>query len=140
MRLLIKSLMSRPRPASKLHPGPEKRIFNALKVNDLPKKMTRTLETLKKISLSKILLLMRHQMGPNPHWHSPKRTRTVIFAKKDPNNKAKARILLQLASMPPLSGKTRTKIRIRKIYSTLSAILISRKIIMPTSISKRAKK
>ena len=53
---------------------------------------------------------------------------------------AKARILLLLVSMPPPSIKTWTKIRTRKTYSILSAILISKKIIMPISIWRKSQK
>ena len=60
MRLLIKPLMPRPRPAFRLHPGPERWIFDALEVNDLPKKMIKTPETMKRISLLRILLLMHY--------------------------------------------------------------------------------
>ena len=77
--------------------------------------MTRIPRTLKKISLPRIFLLMHHQVGHNSDQHSqPRRTRIVVFAKEDPNNKAKVRILLPLASMLLLSGKTRTTIRTKK--------------------------
>ena len=140
MRLLIRPLMSRPRPASKLHSGPEKWIFNAFEVNNLPRKMTRTSKIMKKISFPRILLLMHHQIGPNPLRHSLKRTKTVVSAKENPDNKAKARIFLPLALMPPLSGRTKTKIRIRKIYPSLSGILVSRKVIMLITVPKKCQK
>ena len=132
--------MPKLRPASRLYPRPEWLIPNALKINDPLRKMTRTLETSKRRSFPKILLLMRHQMGPNPHRHSPKRTRIVVLAEEDPNNKAKARILLPLTSMPLLSKRTRTKIKTWKIYPTLSAIFVSRKVIMPISVSRKSQK
>ena len=132
--------MPRPRPAFMLYPRPERWIFNALKVKDPPRRMAKTPETLKKISFPRILRLMRHQVRPNSHQHSPKKTRTVVFIKENPNNKAKARILLLLASTPPLSGKTRTKIRIRKTYPVLSVTIVSKKIIIPANIPRRSQK
>ena len=140
MRLLIRPLMSRPKPASKLHPGPERWMFNALEVNNPPKKMTRTPGTMKKISFPRILLLMHYQVGPNPLRHSSKRTRVVILTKKDPNNRAKARIPLPLASMPLLSEKTRIRIRIKRTSPTLNATFVSKKAITPTSAPKKSQK
>ena len=140
MKLLIRSLMPRPKLAFRLYPGLERWILNALKVNDLPKKMTRTPRIMKRISLPRIFLLMHHQVGHNPFWHSQRKTRTVVLVENDSDNKAKTRILLPLASTPPSSGKTRTRIRTRKTYLTLSAILVSRKVIMPTSIPRKSKK
>ena len=140
IRLLIKLLMPTPRLASRLHPGPGRWILDALEVNNSLRRMTKISRTLKGISLSKILLLMHHQMVPNPLRHSPKRTRTVVLAKEDLDDKATARILLPLASTSPLSGKTRTKIRTRKTLLTLSATLISRKAIIPTSALRRSQK
>ena len=102
--------------------------------------MTKTLGTSKKISLSRIVLLICYKVGPNPHRHSAKRSRIVVLAKKNPDNKAKARILLPLPSTPPLSRRTRTKIRTRKTYLILNAILVSKKVIMPTSDLKRSQK
>ena len=140
MRLLIWSLMPRSRPASRLYLGPKRWIFNALEVNNPPRKMTKTLETMKRISLPRILLLIHYQMGPNPLWHILKRTRTVVLAKEDANDKAKARILLPLASIPPPSWRTRTKIRTKKTYLTLSATLISRKVIMLIIVPRESQK
>ena len=140
MRLLIKPLMPRPKPASRLYPGRERWILNALKVNGLPRRRIKTSGITKRISLPRILLLMHCQVGLNPLRHSPRRNRTVIPAKEDPNDRAKARILLPLASTPLLSGRTRTRIRTRKTYPILSATPASRKVIMPTSVPKRSQK
>ena len=140
MRLLIRPLMLRPRLAFKLYSGSERWILDALEVNDLPKKMTKFPETTKRISLPWIFLLMHHQVGPNPLRHSPRRTRTVIFAKENPDIKAKARILLPFASTPPPSGRTRTKIRTKMTYPIMSATLVSKKVIMPTSVLRRSQK
>ena len=138
MRLLIRPLMPRPKPASRLYPRSEKLIFDALEVNKLPRKMTKTLGTIKRISFPRIFLLMDHQVGPNPLHPSPQKTRIVIFAKENPNNKAKARILLPLASTLSPSERTRTKIRTRRTSPILSVTLVSRKTIMPTNVSKRS--
>ena len=108
---MIKPLMAKPKPASRIYPGPGRLIFDAPMVNDLPRRRIKTLGIIKKISLPRILLLMHCQVGPNPLRHSPRRNKTVVLAKEDPDDKAKARILLPLASTPLLSGKTRTKIR-----------------------------
>ena len=140
MRLLIKPLMPRPKPASRLHPGPGRWILDALVVNDPLRKRTKIPGISKRISLPRILLLMRHQAGPNPLRHSPRRNRTVVLAEEDPDDRAKARILLPLASTPPPSGKTRIRIRTRKTYPMLSATLASRKAIMPTSVPRRSQK
>ena len=83
---------------------------------------------------------MHHQVRPSPLWHSSKRTRTVVLAEEDPNDKAKARILLPLASTPLLSGRTKTRIRTRKTYPTLSTTLASRKAIMPTNVPRKSQK
>ena len=83
---------------------------------------------------------MHHQVGLNLFRHSSRRIRTVVLAEKDPSNKAKARILLPLASTPPLSGKTRIRIRTRKIYPILSATIVSTKIIIPTNVPRRSQK
>ena len=140
MRLLIRPLMPRPRLASRLYLGPRRWILDALEVNDLLRKMTRTPGTTKRISLSKILPLMHYQVGPNPLWHSPKRTKTVVLAEENPDDKAKARIPLLLALMPLLSGKTRIKIRTRKTSLTLNATFVSRKTITPISAARRSQK
>ena len=132
--------MLKPRPASRLRLGPRRWILDALKVNDLPRRITRTPWTTKRISVPRILLLMHHQMEPNLLRHSPKKTRIVILAEENPDNRAKARIPLPLALMPLLSGKTRTKIRTRKTSPTLSATLVSRKTITPTSAPRRSQK
>ena len=132
--------MSKLRPAFRLHLGPERKIFDALEVNNLSKRMTRTPGTLKRISLSRIILLMHHPVGANPHQHSQKKTKTIVLIEKNPNNKAKAKILLPLASTPPLSERTKTRIRTKKTYPTLSATLVSRKVIIPTSILKKSQK
>ena len=79
-------------------------------------------------------------MGLNPLRHNPKRNRTVVFAEENPNDKAKARILLPLASMPLLSERTRIRIRTSKISPTLSATLVSRKAITLTSVLKKSQK
>ena len=135
---MIRPFMPRPRPASRLYPRPGRWILDALKVNGQPRKRTRTPGTPRKISLPRIFLLMHHYLGLNPLLHSPRRNRTVVLAKEDPDNKAKARILLPLASTPLLSGRTR--IRTRKTYPTLSATPASRKVIMPTSVPRRSQK
>ena len=83
---------------------------------------------------------MHYQVGLNPYPHSPKRTRTVVLVKENPNNKAKTRTFLPLASTPLLLGRTRTKIRTKKTYLTLNAILVSRKVIMLTGIIKKSQK
>ena len=132
--------MPRPRPASRLYPGPGRWILDALEVNSQPRRRTRILGTTRRINLPRILPLMRHQVGPNLLLHSPRRNRTVVLAEEDPNNKAKARILLPLASTPLLSGRTKTRIRTRKISPILSTTLVSKKIIMPTSVPKRSQK
>ena len=137
---MIKPLMPRPKPAFRLYPGPGRWILGAPVVNDLSKRRIRTPGITKKISLPRILLLIHCQVGLNLLWHSPKRNRTVVFAKKDPNDRAKARILLPLALTPRPSGKTRTKIRIRKTYPKLSATLANKKAIMPTSVPRRSQK
>ena len=140
MRLFIKRLMPRPKPASKLYLRPERKIHNALKVKDPLRRMTKTPETLKKISFPKIFLLMRHQVGPNPHRHSPKRTKTVVSTKENPNNKAKTRILLPLASTLLLSKRTRSRIRTKRTYPTWIATLVNKKVIMPKSVLKKSQK
>ena len=136
--MLIKPLIPRPKPASRLHLGLGRWILDALVVNDPLKRRTKIPGISKRISLPRILLLMRHQAGPNPLRHSPRRNKTVILAEEDPDDRAKARILLPLASTPPLSGRTR--IRTRKTYPTLSATPASRKVIMPTSVPRRSQK
>ena len=132
--------MPRPKPTSRLYPGPRRWIFDALKVNNRPKKMTKTSETTKRISFPRILLSMHHQLGSKALRHILKRTRTVVLVDKDPDNRAKARILLLLASMLLLSGKTRTKIRTRKTSPTLSATLVSKKTITLTSALRKRQK
>ena len=136
--MLIKPLMPRPKPTFRLHPGPGRWIFNALMVNDPLRRRTKIPGISKTISFPRIRLLMHYQAGPNPLRHSPKKNKTVNLAKEDPDNRAKARILLPLASTPLLSGRTR--IRTRKTYPTLSATPASRKIIMPTSVPRRSQK
>ena len=140
MRLLIKLLMPRPRPAFRLHPGPGRWILDAFKVNNPPRKMIRTPGTTKRISFSRIFLLMHHQVGPNLLWHSPKKTRTVVIAKENPDDRAKARIPLPLASMLLLLGRTRTKIRIRRTSPTLNTTIINKKAITPISAPRRSSK
>ena len=135
---MIRPLMPWPKPASRLHPERGRWIFDALKVNGLPKRRIKTPEITKKISLPRILLLIHRQVGPNPLWPSPRRNRTVVLAEENPDDRAKARILLPLASTPLLSGRTR--IRTRKTYPTLSATPASRKVIMPTSVPRRSQK
>ena len=136
--MLIKPLMLRPKPASRLHPGRGRWILNALEVNNLPRKRIRTPGITKRISFPRILLLIYCQVGPNLFRPSPRRNRTIVLADKDPDDRVKARILVPLTSTPLLSG--RTKIRTRKTYPTLSAILASRKVIMPTSVPRRSQK
>ena len=126
--------------ASRLYLGPERWILDALKVNNPSKRMTRTPRTTKRISLPKILLLIHHQVGPNPLRHSSKRIRTVVFAKEDPDDRAKAGIPLPLASKPLLSGRIKTRIKTRRTSLTLSAILVSKKAITPTSAPRRSQK
>ena len=140
MRLLIKSLMPRPKPASRLYPGPGRWILDASVVNNPPRRRIRTLGIKKRISLLRILLLMHRQVGLNPLRHSPKRNRTVVLAKENSDNGAKARILLPLTLTPLLSGKIRTRIRTRKTYPTLSATPASRKVIIPTSVPRKSQK
>ena len=132
--------MPRPRPVSKLYQGPEKWTFDALKVNNPSRKMTKTSKTLKRISFPRILLLMHYQVRPNPYRHSPRKTKTVVLAEEDPDDKPKARILLPLALTPLLSRRKKTKIRTKKTYPTLSTILVSKKIIMPTNVLRRSQK
>ena len=138
MRLLIKPLMPRLRPASRLHPRPGRLILDALEVNDPLKKMTRIPGTSKKISLPRIFLLMHYQAGPNPHRYSLKRNKIVVLIEENSNDSAKARIPLLLASTPLLSRKTRTRIRTRRTSLILSATLLSKKAIMPTSAPKKS--
>ena len=140
MRFLIKPLMPRPRPISSLHPGLARSILNALEVNNPSRKIIRTLRIMKKISLFRIFLLMHHQVGLNPLRHSSRRTKTVVLAKKNLDNKAKIRILLLLASTPPPSRRTKTRIRTRKIYPILNTTLVNRKVIMLTSVPKKSHK
>ena len=140
MRLLIRPLIPRPRLASKLYLGPERWILDVLKVNDPPKRMTRTPRTSKRISLPRIFLLMHHQVGFNSYWHSPRRIRTVVPAEENPDDKAKARIFLPLVSTPPLSGRTRTMIRTRKTYPILSITLVSKKVIMLINVLRKSQK
>ena len=136
--MLIKPLMLRPKLASRLHPGRERWILNALEVNDLPRRRIRTPGITKRISLPRILLLIHRQVGPNLLRPSPRRNKTVVLAEEDPDDRAKARILLSLASTLLLLD--RTKIRTKKTYPTLSATPASRKVIMPTSVLRRSQK
>ena len=138
MRLFIKPLMPRPKPASRLYPGPGRWILDALVVNDPLRRRTKIPGILKRINLSKILLLMRHQAGPNPLQHSPRKNRIVVLAKENPDERAKDRILLPLASTPLPSDRTRTRIRTRKTYPILSATPASRKVILPTSVPRKS--
>ena len=130
--------MPRPKPASRLHPRRERWILHALKVNGLPKRRIKTPGIMKRISLPRILLLIHHQVGHNPLRPSPRRNRTVVLAEENPDDRAKARILLPLASTLLLSGRTR--IRTRKTYLILSATPESRKVIMPTSVPNKSQK
>ena len=132
--------MPRPRPVSRIRPGPGRWILNAFEVNDPPRKMTRTPGTTKKISLLRILLLIHHQVGPNPLWHSSKRTKTVVLTKEDPNDRAKTKILLPLASMLLLSRRTRTRIRTRRTSPILNGTLVSKKPITPASALRKSQK
>ena len=77
-------------------------------------------------------------MRPNPHRHSSRKTITIVLLKKNPDNKAKARIPLPLASTPMVSGIIR--IRSRKTHQTLNAILVNRKVIIPISVLRRSQK
>ena len=140
MRLLIKPLMLRSKPASRLYPRPGRWILDAFEMNYPLRKMTRIPGTLKRISLLRIPLLIRHQAGSNPHRHSLRRNRTVVLVEEDPDNRAKTRIPLPLASTPLLSGKTRTRIRTKKTSPTLSAILVSKKAIMLISAPRKSSK
>ena len=135
---MIRPLMPRPKPASRLHPEPERWILDAREVNGLPRRRIRTPGITKRISLPRILLLIHCQVGPNPFWPSPRRNKTIVLAEENPNNRAKARILLPLASMPLLLG--RIKIKTRKTYPILSATPASKKVIMPTSVLRRSQK
>ena len=132
--------MPRPKPASRLYPGPRRWILNALVVNNPLRKRTKILGILKRINFPRIFLLIRHQAGPNPHRHSLKRNRIVAFVKEGPDDRAKARISLSLVSMPLQSEKTRTRIRTKKTFPTLSITLVSRKVTMPTSAPRRSQK
>ena len=140
MRLLIRLLMSRPKPASKLYPGLGRWILDTFKVNNPSRRMTKTPRTTKRISLLRILLLMHHQVRPNPLRYSPRKTRTIVLVEENPDNRAKARIFLPLGSTPLLSRRTRTRIKTRKTSPTLSATLVSRKAITPTSAPKKSQK
>ena len=132
--------MPRPRPASRLHPEPGRWILNAFELNDSLRRMTRIPEISKRISLPRILLLMRYQARTNPHWRSLRRNRIVVLVEENPDNRIKARIPLPLASTPLLSERTKTRIRTRKTSPTLSATPVSRKAIMPTSALRRSQK
>ena len=136
--MLIKPLMPRPKPASRLHPERGRWIFDALEVNGLPRRRIKTPGITKRISLPRILLLIHRQVEPNLLRPSPRRNRTIVLAKEDPDDKAKTRILLPLLSTPLLSR--RIKIRTKKTYPTLSAIPASRKVIMLTSVPKKSQK
>ena len=136
--MLIRPLMPRPKPASRLYPERKRWILDALEVNGLPRRRIRTPGITKRISLPRILLLIHRQVGPNPLRPSPKRNKTVVLTKENPDNRATARILLPLASTPLLSRRTR--IRTRKTYPTLSATPASKKIIMPTSVPRKSQK
>ena len=136
--MLIKPLMPRPKLASRLHPERGRWILDALEVNGLPRRRIRTPGIMKRISLPRILLLIHHQVGPKPLRPSPRRNRTVVLAKENPNDRAKDKILLPPASTPLLSGRTR--VRTRKTYPTLSAIPASKKVIMPTNVPRRSQK
>ena len=107
-------------------------------VNDPLRRRTKIAGISKRISLPRIFLLMRHQARLNPLRHSPRRNRTIVLVEEDLDDRAKARILLPLASTPLLSGKTR--IKTRKTFPTLSATPASRKVIMPTSVPRRSQK
>ena len=132
--------MPRPKPASRLYPRQERWILDTFEVNGLPRRKIRIPGITKRISLPRILLLKHRQVGLNPLQHSPKRNRRVVLAKKEPNDRAQAGILLPLASTPLPLGKTRIRIRTRKTYPTLSATLANRKAIMPTSVPRRSQK
>ena len=138
--MLIKLLMPRPRPASRLHPGRERWILNAFEDNGLPRRRIKTPGIMKRISLPRILLLMHRQVGPNLLRNSPRKNRTVVLAKEDPDDRAKAIIPRPLASTPLPSRKSRIRIRTRKTYPTLSATLANRKAIIPTSVPRRSQK
>ena len=138
MRLLIKPLMPKPKLAFRLYPGPGRWIFDAPVINNPPRRRIKTPRITKKLSLPRILLLMHCQVGLNPLRHSPRRNRIVVLAEKNPDDKAKARILLPLALTPLPLGKTRIRIRIRKTYPTLSATLTNRKALMPISVPRRS--
>ena len=137
---MVKLLMPRPRPASRLHSEQERWILNALKVNDPPKRRIRTPGITKRMGFPKILLLMHCQVGLNPLQHSSRKNKSVVLAEEDPNDRAKARILLPLASTPLPSGKTRIRIRTRETYLILSTALANKKAIMPISVPKRSQK
>ena len=129
--------MLRLRQASRLHLKQGRQIFDIFNGNGQLRRMTRILRTLKRISLSKILLLIchHHQLGPNYYWYNQlRKTRIVVFVRKDfiVKVKAKVRILLLLAST--LLPSRRTKIRTRRI------LLVRKKVIMLTSILKKSQK
>ena len=140
MRLLIRPLMPRPRPAFRLYPEPGRWILDALVVNNPLRRRIKISRILKRISFSRIFLLMRHQAEPNPHRHSLRKNRTIPFVEKGPNNRAKARIPLPLASTPLQSGRIKTKIRTKKTSPTLSVTLVNKKATMPTSALRKSQK
>ena len=98
--IVDKTINAEAKTTFKLYPGQKRWIFDALKVNGQPRKMTKISKILKRISLSRIFLLILYhhpQVGPNFHWHSqPKKTRIVVFAEKDSDVKAKTRVKILL--------------------------------------------
>ena len=132
--------MPRPKPASMLYPELGRWILDAFLVNNPLKRRTKIPGISKKISFPRIFLLMRHQAGSNPYRHSLRRNRTVALVEEGPNNRAKARTPLPLASTPLQSGRIKTRIRIKKTSSTLNATLVNRKATMPISAPKKRQK
>ena len=130
--------MPRLKPASRLYSRLGRWIFNTLEVNNLLRRMTRIPGTLKRISFSRIFLLMRYQARLNLHRHSLRKNKIVVLAKENFDDRTKAKILLLLVLTPLLSGRTR--IKIRRTSPTLSATLISRKVIIPISAPRKSQK
>ena len=83
---------------------------------------------------------MRYQIGLNPHRYSLRRNKIVVLNKENPNDRAKARMFLPLASTPLLSGKTRIKTMTKKISLTLNIIFVSIKAIMLINAPRKDQK
>lgn len=141
MTLLVKLLILRPKQIFKLLLQQEKQISKVYKFSNVLRKKTRILRILRKINPPKIFLLIyfHYQVKLRLHQHNqPRKTRPVIFVKKNPIFKAKprARIYLLLASISQLLKKTKTK----SSQLILSIAIISKKIIIPISVLKKKSK